>query len=178
MRASLLGSVSKNGKEEVFTLMLSNKADQVDWLDAKIDRNTHEINIEIRPEVSDGGIEGTNTSFTPIGYEQFKNIAQAAIGYFWSRDGSRGDLNSPIITPEGTHSITVDAQFNKKPHMNANFSLIEKLDEGFGRSTSLWGFRSIYLNRGEFNYKPVSYALLLFRKTVAHEIGPGILLGA
>lgn len=161
-----------NAEIKIFKLKLKNKAAHVDWLDARFDRNKQEVKIEIRPQVSDGGVEGGvegSNRFVPIfGYDKLKEITQEAIGYFWSRDGSRGDINSPIVTPMGSYKVTVSAKLNKNPHMSADFDLIEKLDNDFGRSTSLWAFRSIYFNRGIYAN---DRALLLFRQTAAHEVG-------
>jgi hypothetical protein len=161
-------------KEQVKEFKLSNKANEVDWVDAKVDRNAQTVEVTVRPSFSDGGISGDPIpGYTPKTFGQLEAMAKQGIEMYWTRDGSRANgTNSSVKTAKGKFKVTVIAEVNAKPQAR-NFPLIENLDNSFGRSTSLLGFQKIYHNPGwgHLNGYSGSDVDALLKHTAAHEFG-------
>jgi uncharacterized Zn-binding protein involved in type VI secretion len=172
---------AKSGSEtNIKELKLSGKADEVDWVDVKIDRVNYTANITVRVSYSDGGIDGSNPhKLTALTFDQLKAMAVAGIELYWSRNGSRqNNIGAPITTAKGTYKVTVTADPSSSPKAR-NFPIIEKLDDSFGRATSIKGFQKIYHNAGFWFHwnsdTPSGLADAHFKHTAAHEFGHLIL---
>lgn len=167
----------KGAQQQIAELRLDNSAEEIDWVDARIDRNTKSIKLTVRPSFSDGGVSGKDAKLTAKSFVQLKAMAKAGIERYWSRDGSRAQaIGAPIQTAKGAYKVTVVADVDAKPSAK-NFPLIEMLDADFGRSTSFAMFKKIYHNQGFWsaaNY-PMGFADGDFEHTVAHEVGHLIL---
>jgi hypothetical protein len=187
-------TATKDSVTHVDEVTLSNnKAKEVDWVDAKIDRNAKRVELTVRPNFSDGGISGDSISgYTPKTFQQLEVLAKSGIEKYWTRDGGRtysdqlGNhvVNSPIQTAKGIFAIKLLVDMNTDPKMSEKFSLIEitrkskKLFEIISndRSTSLGGFEKIIHEAGYWdNLGYLSYVDMDFEHTAAHEIGHLIL---
>lgn len=174
---------TKNGISKKKTIQLNNYAYEVDWLDVKIDKNTNQAEVTIRPSFSDDGIEGTPPKgVTAVSYEDVKQLAKQGIEKYWSRTGNRA-----VSTPEGTYDVIVKVDY-AEPSAKT-FDLVRNYDEDPGRATSFWVFAKIDYNFGfYFDYfesvlptkqqvvmRAKQYADENFKETAAHEIGHLIL---
>lgn len=169
-------TAKKGSLQQIVEMKLHNKAQEVDWVDAKINRKTKQIEITVRPSFSDGGIEG-NSTLKPTPYPELEKMAKEGIERYWSRDGSRpGGIGNAIDTAKGSFQVKVTADVNT-PSKAGNFPLIEKIDKKFGRSTSLGMFRKIIHSVGFWTDQnlDISFADEDFRHTSAHEFGHLIL---
>jgi hypothetical protein len=190
-------TASNTQKQQVNEFKLSNKAKEVDWVDAKVDRNAQTVEVTVRPSFSDGGVEGTDTynlTSVAVPYSSLMQLAKDGIELYWSRNGSRPkNIGTAVNTPKGAFQITVTADVNTTPHAEA-LTLIELLDQKpgrFQRSNTITN--RIYHNLG-FRYResrsPASSSpdpdqLVLnkalptadggFKRTAAHEFGHFIL---
>jgi hypothetical protein len=178
-------TASKGGTQQVRELALRNSAREVDWVDAKIDRNAKTVEVTVRPAFTDGGVKGSPTpgltaiGYTPKTFVDLMVMAKQGIDHYWSRNGSRGSgVDTPIQTAQGAFSVTVQADMTGKPKAKS-FKLVERVDESGGRATSLWIFAAIYHNAGAWNKYgwPTVYADKAFKNTAAHEFGHLILNG-
>lgn len=167
----------KGGQQQIEELALSNDAEEIEWVDARIDRSTQLVEITLRPSFSDGGVSGKNTNLTAKTFTELQAMAKAGIERYWSRDGSRAQgVGAPIQTAKGVYKVKVVADVNTKPSAK-NFPLISSLSADFGRSTSFAMFKKIYHNQGFWsaaNY-PAGFADGDFEHTAAHEVGHLIL---
>jgi hypothetical protein len=178
----------KGGLQQIVELPLANKSEEVDWVDARVDRNAKTVEVTVRPSFSDGGVDGKNPNLTPLTYAQLEALAKQGIEHYWSRDGSRtAGVGSPINTSRGIYKLNVYTESNVEPK-SKNFPLVENLTEDGGRSTSFGIFRKIHHNLGYANLKFVLesntphraneaklYADEVFKETAAHEFGHLIL---
>ncbi|MDK9364654.1 PAAR domain-containing protein [Lelliottia wanjuensis] len=130
--------------------VLNNSAEQEDWVDVKVNKNTQSVDIEWRVGFEDGGISGSNTTLKPIGYAGLQSLAKSGIEFYWSRNGTRGGgIGDGIVTDKGNYKASVVAIINAEPMMS-EFDLIENLDNEYGRSTSLVGLRKVNHNLGYY----------------------------
>ncbi|WP_404824350.1 PAAR domain-containing protein [Pseudomonas benzenivorans] len=170
-------TATKGGEQHIVELSLSNEAEEIEWVDARIDRSAQLVEITVRPSFSDGGVSGTNTNLTAKTFTELQAMAKAGIERYWSRDGSRAQgVGAPIQTAKGVYKVKVVADVNTKPSTK-NFPLISSLSADFGRSTSFAMFKKIYHNQGFWsaaNY-PADFADGDFEHTAAHEVGHLIL---
>ncbi|MRS16348.1 PAAR domain-containing protein [Enterobacteriaceae bacterium RIT691] len=128
--------------------VLDNTAEQEDWVDVKVNKNTRSVDIQWRVGFEDGGISGSNTTLKPVSYADLQNIAKSGIEFYWSRNGARGGgIGDCIITDKGNYKATVVTVINVEPMMS-EFELVENLDGEYGRSSSLAGFRKVSHNLG------------------------------
>jgi uncharacterized Zn-binding protein involved in type VI secretion len=167
----------KGGQRQIAELRLDNSAEEIDWVDARIDRNAKTIEITVRPSFSDGGVSGKDAKLTAKTFTQLKAMAKAGIERYWSRNGSRTPgIGAAIQTAKGAYKVTVVADVNAEPSAK-NFPLIEALDADFGRSTSFAMFKKIYHNQGFWSAAryPADFADGDFEHTAAHEVGHLIL---
>lgn len=167
-------TAKSNDESQVIELKLKNKNKEVDWIDAKINRNSKTVEVTIRASFSDGGVEGTGISMT---YSDLEAMAKSGIEHYWSRNGKRANgIDTPVNTAKGRYKISVKAEVNVEPKAG-NFPLIEKLDKKFGRATSLALFRKIYHNVGFWS--DIGFTTQDadedFKHTTAHELGHLIL---
>ena len=163
----------KGSEQQVSELKLANKAQEVEWVDVRVDRNAGEVDVTIRPSFSDGGITGSNSDITPLTYNDLETLAVKGIERYWSRDGSRPQgIGGPIQTANGTYKISANVDVNVAPSAK-NFPLIEDLSVDGGRSTSLGGFRKIFHNPSYWVTRryPIAFADDDFMHTAAHEFG-------
>ncbi len=167
----------KGGQQQIEELALSDDAEEIEWVDARIDRSAQLVEITLRPSFSDGGVSGKNTNLTAKTFTELQAMAKAGIERYWSRDGSRAQgVGAPIQTAKGVYKVKVVADVNAKPSAK-NFPLISSLSADFGRSTSFAMFKKIYHNQGFWhaaNY-PAGFADGDFEHTAAHEVGHLIL---
>ena len=178
----------KGSQRQVVELKLANKAAEVKWVDARIDRNAKAVEVTVRPSFSDGGIKGNTPGLTPTPYKNRETFAKEGIELHWSRNGMRtGGIGSGINSSQGTYLLTVIADLNSQPKAKT-FPLTENLTADGGRSTSLGGFRNIHHNLGRaydafITKAKVPSALQIVRDyaredffhTAAHEFGHFIL---
>lgn len=170
-------TATQDNERQVITINLKNKAEQVEWTDARIDRNSKIVELTVRPSFSNGGVEGKKEgegeeNNTP--YSELLSMAASGIEFYWTRNGQRANgVDAPIRTPKGTYKAIVKADANAEPKAQ-NFPLIAKLDRNFGRATSLGGFRKIYHNLGFWGNRK-TFADEHFKHTSAHEFGHLIL---
>lgn len=178
----------KGGLQQIVELPLANESEEVDWVDARVDRNAKTIEITVRPSFSDGGVKGGIPGVAPTPYKDLEAFAKAGIELHWSRNGTRASgVGSGISSSKGTYLLTVTADLNSQPKAKA-FPLTENLTVDGGRSTSLGGFRNIHHNLGRaynafVTEAKVPYALQMVRDyaredffhTAAHEFGHFIL---
>jgi uncharacterized Zn-binding protein involved in type VI secretion len=163
----------KGGLQQIMELPLANKSEEVDWVDARVDRNAKTVEVTVRPSFSDGGIKGQNSNLTPLAYPALEAQAKRGIEHYWSRNGTRTQgIASGINTSNGLYRCTVQADINAKPSAK-NFPLTENLTVDGGRSTSLGGFRVIHHNFGYWSVRryPTFFADEEFMHTAAHEFG-------
>ena len=167
----------KGGQQQIEELALSNDAEEIEWVDARIDRSAQLVEITLRPSFSDGGVSGKNAKLTAKTFTELQTMAKAGIERYWSRDGSRAQgVGAPIQTAKGVYKVKVVADVNTEPSAK-NFPLISSLSADFGRSTSFAMFKKIYHNQGFWsaaNY-PAGFADGDFEHTAAHEVGHLIL---
>ncbi|HHN8624110.1 PAAR domain-containing protein [Escherichia fergusonii] len=158
---------------------LHNSPEKQKWVDVKVDRKQKTVDIIWRLAFSDGGTDGSNAKLSPISYSDLTNTAKTAVEFYWSRNGSRGGgIGDDITTALGKYKVKVKTEVNIEPSMSS-FKLVESLDDVFGRSVSLWGFRKVvhnlgyyysrYLSGMEKNYNQA--ADFRFRLDSAHEMG-------
>ena len=170
-------TATKGGEQQIEELALSNDAEEIEWVDARIDRSAQLVEITVRPSFSDGGVSGKNTNLTAKTFTELQAMAKTGIERYWSRDGSRAQgVGAPIQTAKGTYKVKVTADVNAEPSAK-NFPLIASLSADFGRSTSFAMFKKIYHNQGFWsaaNY-PADFADGDFEHTAAHEVGHLIL---
>lgn len=173
-------TAKKGSLQQILEVPLKNEAEEVDWIDVKIYRNTKVVEAIIRPSFSDGGTDGSAANVIPVvplAYPDLEKMAKKGIEHYWSRDGSRpGGIGGPINTAKGSFQVKVTADVNKSPKA-ANFPLIESLEPDFGRSTSLVLFRKLVHSLGFWlknRYSPTQ-ADEHFMHTSAHEVGHLIL---
>nr|WP_298117355.1 PAAR domain-containing protein [uncultured Pseudomonas sp.] len=170
-------TATKGGVQQIEELALSNDAEEIEWVDARIDRSAQLVEITLRPSFSDGGVSGKNTNLTAKTFTELQAMAKAGIERYWSRDGSRAQgVGAPIQTAKGIYMVKVVADVNTEPSAK-NFPLISSLSADFGRSTSFAMFKKIYHNQGFWsaaNY-PAGFADGDFEHTAAHEVGHLIL---
>ncbi|WP_252272425.1 PAAR domain-containing protein [Pseudomonas subflava] len=167
----------KGGLQQIVELPLANESEEVDWVDAQIDRNAKTVQVTVRPSFSDGGIKGQNNSLTPLAYPALEAQAKKGIEHYWSRNGTRAQgIASGINTSSGIYRCTVQADINAKPSAK-DFPLTENLTVDGGRSTSLGGFRVIHHNSGYWSLRryPAFFPDEEFMHTAAHEFGHLIL---
>lgn len=177
----------KGGQQQIAELRLDNSAEEVDWVDARIDRNAKTVELTVRPSFSDGGIKGKNSALTPKSYADLEALAKQGIEHYWSRDGSRTlGVAAPINTAKGIYKVSVKAAVNVEPKAK-NFPLTENLTPDGGRATSFSIFKNIHHNHGYWFYilaafpplsrqlETVSRARQDFMQTTAHEFGHLIL---
>jgi hypothetical protein len=117
-------TASKASKQYVGELKLSNKAKEVDWVDAKVDRNGNTAEITVRPSFSDGGVwdseaerteqfgifasASSRPKFKSAPYADLLKMAKAGIEKYWTRDGSRTNgTNPPVNTAQGVSAVKV-----------------------------------------------------------------------
>jgi hypothetical protein len=183
-------TATQNGKTQVRELKLNNKADKVEWVDARVIRGQgsgNRVEITVRPGFSDGGISKPffgkpNPAITPLSFYQLKNLAKSGIEKYWSRDGSRANgIGTPIKTAKGVFAVNVKVELDVKPDSD-EFNIKERLDEDEERSRSAFGMKIVH-NAGfwytrtlpPFNFVK-NYADQAFEYTSAHEFGHIILL--
>nr|WP_298139410.1 PAAR domain-containing protein [uncultured Pseudomonas sp.] len=170
-------TATKGGEQQIEELALGNDAEEIEWVDARIDRSAQLVEITMRPSFSDGGVSGKNANLTARTFAELQAMAKAGIEHYWSRDGSRTQgVGAPIQTAKGTYKVKVTADVNAEPS-SKNFPLIASLSADFGRSTSFAMFKKIYHNQGFWsaaNY-PADFADGDFKHTAAHEVGHLIL---
>ncbi|WP_223668887.1 hypothetical protein [Kangiella shandongensis] len=168
---------TKNGIDKKRTIEFDNDAEEVDWLDVRIDKNSGSAEVTLRPSFSDDGIDGTPPQgVTVVSYDYVKQLAKQGIEKYWSRTGSRA-----VNSPEGKFDVRVKVEFAEPSA--SDFDLERNYDTDFGRSTSFWVFKSIIYNYG-FHYRRNARLGLgvvkqeadeNFKETAAHEIGHLIL---
>lgn len=167
----------KGGQQQIEELALSNDAEEIEWVDARIDRSAQLVEITLRPSFSDGGVSGKDDNLTAKTFTELQAMAKAGIERYCARDGSRAQgVGAPIQTAKGVYKVNVVADVNTEPSAK-NFPLISSLSADFGRSTSFAMFKKIYHNQGFWsaaNY-PAGFADGDFEHTVAHEVGHLIL---
>ena len=176
-------TATQNGNKRITELWLKNEADQVDWLDARVDRNSKKIEVTVRPKFTDGGCSGDPIpGYTAKTFEQLKAMAKNGIEKYWARDGSRG-INAPIQTASGTFSVTVAADVNVEPSAE-EFRLIELLRKPWSwwifrpdSSTSIGPFSKIIHQAGDWNNRRegILEADPDFECAAAHEFGQRIM---
>jgi len=178
----------KGGQQHVVELKLENKAAEVKWVDARIDRNAKTVEVTVRPSFSDGGVKGNIPGLAPTPYKDRETFAKEGIELHWSRNGMRAPgIGSGINSSQGTYQLTVTVDLVSQPKAKT-FPLTENLTVDGGRSTSLGGFRNIHHNVGRaydaFVTKAKApsalqaakdYAREDFLHTAAHEFGHFIL---
>ncbi|MDR2924555.1 MAG: hypothetical protein LBU76_01125, partial [Azoarcus sp.] len=179
-------TATQGGKRQVRELGLGNHAEEVQWADARIDRNSKTIEITVRPSFTDGGTVGDPIpGYAAKTFEELKQMAKRGIERYWTRDGSRpGGIGAPVDTAKGAFSVTVKADVNAEP-MADGFALKELLQKrrewGFIRpddSTSA-GTLSQIVHMAHFWI--VEYRLSCieadadFEHTAAHEFGHRIM---
>lgn len=174
------------GKQQVTEVKLTCSAEEVKWVDARIDRNAKTVEVTLRPSFSDGGSSGSTPGLVPTPFSTLLGWAKEGIELYWSRNGSRGGgIAEGITTSKGVYKVTVKAEVNVEPKAG-NFPLIDSLSADFGRSTSLAIARKVYHNAGYAFDQLVkrqglaaadaaNYAQEEFKETSAHEFGHLIL---
>lgn len=181
-------TASHAGKQKTFELPIKIKSQNSDWVDVWVDRISRDVNITVRPGLSDGGIEGSNNKIDPISYGALENMAKEGIEFYWSRKGDRAPgIADPIRSGSDNYKVKVRADVNLTPKAK-DFPLVENLTSNGGRSTSFGVFRKIHHNIGYAYTKFVSetknpslwptgkrFAAELFKQTAAHEFGHLIL---
>lgn len=163
----------KGGLQQIVELPLANESEEVDWVDARVDRNAKTVEVTVRPSFSDGGIKGQNSNLTPLTYAALETQAKRGIEYYWSRNATRTQgIANGINSSNGLYLFTVKADINAKPCAK-NFPLTENLTVDGGRSTSLGGFRVIHHNSGYWSVRryPAIFSDEEFMHTSAHEFG-------
>ncbi|SDP95078.1 PAAR domain-containing protein [Ectopseudomonas guguanensis] len=174
----------RGSEQQVSEFKLTNKAQEVEWVDVRVDRSAGEVNVTVRPSFSDGGIEGSNSHITALSYQTLEHLAKAGIEFYWSRSGDRAlGIGVPVNTSVGSYKVSVTADINIEPKAK-NFPLVENLTNDGGRSTSFGVFRKIHHNLGYAYFKFVvesntpsrwsdgqDFADGLFKETAAHEFG-------
>jgi uncharacterized Zn-binding protein involved in type VI secretion len=179
-------TATQGGEQQVTDLTLECSAQEVKWVDVRVDRNAKAVDVVLRPSFSDGGSSGSTPGLAPTPFSTLLGWAKEGIELYWSRNGSRaGGIASGITTGKGAYKVTVKADINATPKAG-NFPLIDSLSKDFGRSTSLAIARKVYHNMG-FAYdsyvvqrrSPLevakNYAKEQFKETSAHELGHLIL---
>ncbi|RMR55157.1 PAAR domain-containing protein [Pseudomonas cichorii] len=175
-----------NGETQVVDLKLKCSANEVKWVDVRIDRNALTVETVLRPSFSDGGSCGSTPGLAATPFSTLLGWAKEGIELYWSRDGSRGaGIASGITTNKGVYKVTVKAEVNTLPKAG-DFPLIDSLSADFGRSTSLAIARKVYHNAG-YAYEQlvtlqglsaltaITSAKEEFKETSAHEFGHLIL---
>lgn len=174
------------GKQQVTEVKLACSAEEVKWVDVRIDRNAKTVEVTLRPSFSDGGSSGSTPGLVPTPFSTLLGWAKEGIELYWSRNGSRGGgIAEGITTSKGVYKVTVKADVNVEPKAG-NFPLIDSLSADFGRSTSLAIARKVYHNAGYAFDQLVkrqgltaadaaNYAQGEFKETSAHEFGHLIL---
>ena len=174
------------GKQQVTEVKLTCSAEEVKWVDARIDRNAKTVEVTLRPSFSEGGSTGSTPGLVPTPFSTLLGWAKEGIELYWSRNGSRGGgIAEGIATSKGVYKVTVKAEVNVEPKAG-NFPLIDSLSADFGRSTSLAIARKVYHNAGYAFDQLVkrqgltaadaaNYAQEEFKETSAHEFGHLIL---
>jgi hypothetical protein len=179
-------TVQKGSEKQVKELKLENKSKEVDWVDAKVDRNAKTVEITVRPSFTDGGVlkpwfGKKNSAITPKSYADLLVLAKQGIERYWSRDGSRGNgIGQNINTAQGAYTVKVIADLTGAPKASS-FKLIENLTSKYGRSRSKVGAQIVH-NAGYW-YKltqsptnvPVNHSDSNFKLISAHEFGHRIL---
>ena len=181
-------TASLGSKQWISELHLKAKAQEVEWVDVRIERNSFDVTVTVRPSFSDGGIEGRNNHIDPASYPALETLAKEGIEFYWSRNGDRAPgIADPIQTGASSYRVKVNADVNQLPKAK-NFPLVENLTADGGRSTSFGVFRKIHHNLGYAYTKFVSetknpslwptgkrFTDELFKQTAAHEFGHLIL---
>jgi uncharacterized Zn-binding protein involved in type VI secretion len=179
-------TATQGGEQQVTDLTLECSAQEVKWVDVRVDRNAKTVDVVLRPSFSDGGSSGSTPGLAPTPFSTLLGWAKEGIELYWSRNGSRaGGIASGITTGKGAYKVTVKADINATPKAG-NFPLIDSLSKDFGRSTSLAIARKVYHNAGyaydQFVTRQgigagyaASYATEEFKETSAHEFGHLIL---
>jgi hypothetical protein len=166
-------TATQNGKTQVRELKLNNKADKVEWVDAKIDRNAKEVQITFRPGFEYGGtlrdeLHGYDSNKPIPGYraksfDELMIMAKKGFEKYWTRDSSRNYtstsgvntvINPPISTTKGIYAVKIKLEPNVEPKINGVFPLYDVLETGYDtikkdysltrRATSAPGFKAIY----------------------------------
>lgn len=179
-------TATQGGEKQVTDLKLKCVAEEVKWVDVRVDRNALTVEVVLRPSFSDGGSSGSTPGLAATPFSTLLGWAKEGIELYWSRNGSRGGgIASGITTSKGVYKVTVKADINAEPKAG-NFPLIDSLGASFGRSTSLAIARKVYHNMG-FAYeiyvtqrrRPLEFAKNSaqeeFKETAAHEFGHLIL---
>lgn len=175
LKISFIGT--KGGIQKKKTIEFDNDAEEVDWLDVKIDKAAGTAEFTLRPSFSDDGIDGTPPQgVTAVSYDYVKQLAKQGIEKYWSRTGSRA-----VNSPEGKFDVNVKVEFAEPSA--PDFDLERSYDADFGRSTSFWGFKSVIYNYGHHHKinRRLGKAVVQqetdenFKETAAHEIGHLIL---
>ncbi|QTD33344.1 PAAR domain-containing protein [Pseudomonas fluorescens] len=174
------------GKQQVTEVKLACSAEEVKWVDVRIDRNAKTVEVTLRPSFSEGGSSGSTPGLVPTPFSTLLDWAKEGIELYWSRNGARGGgIAEGITTSKGVYKVTVKAEVNVEPKAG-NFPLIDSLSKDFGRSTSLAIARKVYHNAGYAFDQLVkrqglaaadaaNYAQEEFKETSAHEFGHLIL---
>jgi hypothetical protein len=170
-------TATQNGKTQVRELRLRNEAKEVGWVDARVDRNSKEVEVTLRPSFSDGGVDGkapAGVQVTPLTFKQLEALAAQGIEYYWSRDGSRpGGIGAPVNTAKGTFKVNVKVDLVNEPKAK-NFRLFTVLKDklsNIDRSHSIGRLSKICFN---IIYDG-GFASEQYKKTAAHEFGHRIL---
>lgn len=141
-------TASLGSKQWISELHLKAKAHEVEWFDVRIELNSFDVTVTVRPSFSDGGIEGRNNHIDPASYSALEMLAKEGIEFYWSRNGDRvPGIADPIQTGASNYRVKVNADVNQLPKAK-NFPLVENLTADGGRSTSFGVFRKIHHNLG------------------------------
>jgi hypothetical protein len=171
----------KNGTSQVVEMKLRNKAAEVEWIDAKIERNAKAALVTMRPEFTDGGVSKPlfgkpNPAITTKSFNDLLTLAKQGVEQYWSRNGRRGNgIGNNINTIKGAYTVSVIADLNGAPGTKADgFALVENIKEKFVRSRSDAGSKIVH-NAGYWHAQPTGNADDDFKRTVGHEFGHRIL---
>lgn len=179
-------TATQGARQQVTEVPLECSAEEVKWVDVRVDRNAKTVEVTLRPSFSEGGSSGSTPGLAATPYSTLLGWAKEGIERYWSRNGSRGGgIAEGITTSKGLYKVTVKADVNTAPKAG-NFPLIDSLSADFGRSTSLAIARKVYHNAGYAHDQivkrqqlpasvAVSYAEEEFKETSAHEFGHLIL---
>ncbi|KOY02038.1 hypothetical protein AM274_12720 [Pseudomonas nunensis] len=179
-------TATQGGEQQVTDLKLECSAQEVKWVDVRVDRSAKTVDVVLRPKFSDGGSTGSVAGAPHTPYATLEGFAKEGIERYWSRDGSRGQgISSGITTGKGVYKVKVKADVNAQPAAG-NFPLVDNLSKEGGRSTSLALFRKIHHNMGMYYAAAVNSGLSGiasatstanddFKYTAAHEFGHFIL---